>query len=140
MNAYQWFKNGLTIGDDKQYFVERSFSSSATYRIEVTGANGCTNFNQIAGKKLLELADEDFSVNPMPVHNNAEIKVMGEYMGNVSIVVRDQTGQVWLKEMVTKDLMLQEYHLNMDALLPGFYIIELIFDDQTRMYKKLIKE
>jgi hypothetical protein len=120
--------------------VERSFSTSASYGVEVTASNACKNYNQISGKKLLELSAEDFTVNPMPVLNNASILVKGEYIGNVSLLVRDQAGQLCLKQNYTKDLMLQEYILNMESLLPGFYIMEIIFDDNTRMYKKLIKE
>ena len=138
MYSYKWYKDETLLqGESKQYFVERGAHAS-TYGVEITNFEGCTSYSQVYHKS--GLSKEQISINPMPVTELSSITIDNAARGKLIVRISDQTGTVYQSFEWQKTDELVIYQFNVSSLKQGFYVVEFIFENGERVFKKLVKQ
>jgi len=139
MKAYRWFKNGNEIaGETAKYYVERNYMGN-TYAVVVQNDFGCFNYSQINYKS--ELADNyQIQLYPMPSKNKVYLSAENKELSIIEANILDQFGHVKKSIYFENQQLFYDYELDISALIQGYYVLELIFSDGERVYKKIIKE
>ncbi len=132
---YQWYRDNLTInGATEQYYVERS-NFGNTYGVEITAGNGCKNRTDV---NYLKTSEMKVIVYPIPASETVIISVESDTEGELSMRISDSFGTICGKKVFSKLQFKENYSLNISTLKPGIYILEIIQDNQAKVYKKLI--
>ncbi|MBN1184247.1 MAG: T9SS type A sorting domain-containing protein, partial [Bacteroidales bacterium] len=135
--AYQWYKNGKPILDEKDKICmvgAVNGSDTLYYQVKVTDIYGCTawsgtekiyadraNFKSASGLKL----PTQLEVYPNPNDGNFTIKVESLYLGEVRIAVYNSTGKVVFLDIFKKSVYSTSNDYKLE-LTPGIYSFQII--------------
>jgi hypothetical protein len=110
-----------------------------TYAVVVQNDFGCFNYSQINYKS--ELADNyQIQLYPMPSKNKVYLSAENKELSIIEANILDQFGHVKKSIYFENQQLFYDYELDISALIQGYYVLELIFSDGERVYKKIIKE
>jgi hypothetical protein len=137
--SYQWKKgNNLLAGQTNQNYTA---VSKGTYRLTVTGSNGCSKTS--AAVKVTSSCKENFSekneilfsVYPNPVHDQLTINVGENISGNVIIKIRSITGV----EVIAIPLTKSQQEIDVQHLPAGVYFVTITQNGKLVCREKVVK-
>jgi hypothetical protein len=134
--SYQWYRDGIILSGATG--ISYNAIQTGTYKVKVTGANGCSNISDPYNFKLgikSNATDPGFKISPNPFHNQLKIEVLssGE---TVMVALYSIQGKLILKQEESNTGSL---FLDTKDLSAGFYFLE-INEGKDHAFFKIEKE
>ena len=148
-------ETGTTLTLDAGSFVQYSWStgettqtiivdSAATYLVEVTGNNGCTNSDSIAVTLFVDINEHSNGTIPVyafpnPAKEEINLNILSSSTENAIIKVIDAAG----KEVMRNDIKLvsgiNQMNLQISSIASGFYYLQVLTKNNSRVMKIVIQ-
>ena len=114
-------------------------SGAAYYRIKQTDKDGRSKVSKVilingTTKKTFE------QIYPNPVHNNLIVTLDNATRGNGKIAVYDLSGRVLIEETINKTQDLYNSGVDMKALVPGLYMVEVKVGTAYKVMQRVVKQ
>ncbi|MFC6996235.1 DUF7619 domain-containing protein [Rufibacter roseus] len=120
-HAYQWYFNGAPLaGETGQKLVAQN---TGRYWLK-TYTNGCESRSDEIEHEV-RVDQSLLTISPNPVQEALTIKFVSHTTGEVNFIIRDMVGRTILKAAMPKGLTVSENSLQVSALAPGVYLLEL---------------
>ncbi len=133
--SYYW-----STGETTQTIV---VDSAATYLVEVTSANGCTNTDSIAVTLFINVDEHSNGTIPVyafpnPATEEINLNILSSSSENAIIKMIDATG----KEILRNDIKLvngiNQFNLQISSVASGFYYLQVLTKNNSRVMKIVI--
>ncbi len=148
-------ETGTTLTLDAGSFVQYNWStgettqtivvdSAATYLVEVTGSNGCTNSDSIAVTLFVDINEHSNGTIPVyafpnPAKEEINLNILSSSSENAIIKVIDAAG----KEIMRNDIKLvsgiNQMNLQISSIASGFYYLQVLTKNNSRVMKIVIQ-
>jgi hypothetical protein len=133
IQTYQWYKDGVEIQGESEQFCQ-THKEPGSYFVMTTDEYGCSN-----ASNMIEIAFASaYKIYPNPTTNNAEVKVIDEQVGDLTISIINSAGLLVKSFNEIKSDVEYKGKLGLSDLLPGIYTIEFKINGQYMKYDKLV--
>lgn len=135
-SSYLW-----STGETTQTIV---VDSAATYLVEVTGSNGCTNKDSIAVTLFVDINDLSTGTIPVyaypnPASQEINLNIQSSVSENALLKMIDATG----KEIFRKDIKLSggidHFLFPITSVAKGFYYLQVLTKNNSRVMKIVVE-
>ena len=130
--SYQWYSGNVLINGATS--ISYSPPISGSYRVKVTGLNGCSTFSDPYTYNVginVNVFNAKIKISPNPFHNQFIIEIL-EYEKPVLISMYDMQGKLILQQRPSsKGLTV----LNTTSLSSGLYLFEITDGENKASYK-----
>jgi len=140
MPSYIWYKNSVAITEaKKQYLVLPEGNQGGNYTVKTKNVYGCTSTSD-SRLMLQDIPDLNSSINiyPNPGNGNATIEMNNTIQGKFKLKISDYLGTPLNMMQLEKQ---EQYWYNpilFSGYKPGVYLLEFIFENGQRSYKKMV--
>ena len=77
---------------------------------------------------------------PNPVKTSLNVEVSNSFIGDLQIVINDASGKPVKTIKASKSSTLFTYQVNMQDVLPGTYVVEIVYGDGSRQSSQVVKQ
>lgn len=137
---YQWYKDGTVItqnGNSRVYVIKQLGS----YHVSFTSQNGCQATSEALQFTALRFNDisTKLQLYPNPSSELLNLTIEDDYLGEITINIRDITGKAVKKRMLTKNERSMQIPLSISKLTNGLYLVELTYQSSKGVIR-FVKE
>ncbi|MCH8903497.1 MAG: T9SS type A sorting domain-containing protein, partial [Bacteroidetes bacterium] len=143
VSSYQWYYNGNKIaGATKQFYVANPFYPSGPYWVITATSNGCetrSNVYPVNNTGINEIDNvSQIVIYPNPNSQNFNVYIDNNIYGEVEILIKDYTGREFSRIRFDKTGKSIVKNISTNTLASGIYLVEIIFPDRTKYYRRMI--
>ncbi len=118
----------------------QSSTASVTTTPQLT-TNSLTSFAPVATQvKNTSNTNSSLMLYPNPVKTSVNVEVSNANTGDVQIVISDASGKPVKTIKATKTSQLFTQQVNMQDVLPGTYVVEIVYSDGSRETTQMVKQ
>lgn len=110
------------------------------YRLKITGKDSNVIYSRLAAVNIRCNKQPSFSAYPNPVSDYLTISYEAATVAQASIWVNDAAGKTVVKKDIDMQKGANNWQLDVQALLPGLYYVQLRKDDGVAASQKVMKK